>query len=298
MKKLQILQNQGSKIALAAGFLVGLAVSANAQLLHQYDFSTGTGNDLVGTANGTVQGGATIGGGALNVNGGNGGVDGIWSGTGPRLTLNSSAVSGITGAFTIEDWFTCTTGWPKFDTLYAFSDGSNNNYLLGAPVRAEDGYPSGVGFVGAGGLTRSQISTWDMVLHGIYLDTPGVHQTVLTYDGTTFSYYVDGVLANYNGYAATLTDPGFNLSSLLDIGIGGGSPYDDPSMTGSTYAFRIYGQALTSDQVAALDTAGAGASTSTINADIAPVPEPGSLALMGFGRFGAFVPPPFSGQVI
>src|SRR5690242_15040499 len=45
--------------------LAMLGLSAEAQLLHRYDFSGGA-NDSVGTAQGTLEGSATINGGALN----------------------------------------------------------------------------------------------------------------------------------------------------------------------------------------------------------------------------------------
>jgi hypothetical protein len=280
------LQTHSLKIAASVGLLAALSFSAKADLVHYYQFSTGSGNDQVGSANGTLLNGAAITGGALVTAGGNGTVSGQWGGSGPMMTLNSSAVSGITGAFTIVDWFTCTTGWPKYDGLYAFSDGSQNNYLLATPVRNESNWPSGVGFVGGGGLTRSQISTWDMVVHGIYLDTPGPHQTILTYDGTTFSYYVDGQLANFSGYAATMADPGFNLSTLTDIGINGGSPYGDPALTGSTYSFGIFNHSLTTSDVSALYGLGSNPTSSQI---VAAVPEPSILALTGVALFGSIV---------
>jgi len=269
---------QGLEAAVIACLLAGFGISANAQLLHRYDF-TSNANDSVGTANGAPVNGAAISGGAVVTDGGNGAVNGTWSGTGPRVTLDSSAVSGITGAFTIEDWFTCTTGWPKYDTLYAFSDNTVDNYLLGAPVRGYSPWPSGTAMRGAGG---SYNATWDLVLSGIYLDQGGPHQTVLTYDGTTFSYYVDGALANFSGLAATGTDVGFNLSTLTDIGINGGSPWGDPSLTGSTYDFRIYGQSLNADQVAAVYGLGSDAGNDAIMSAVA-VPEPSALALIGLG---------------
>jgi hypothetical protein len=274
MKATQTLTTQA---ALMAGLLLGLTASANAQLLHRYDFTTDA-SDSVGTAHGSLFGGATLIGGALTTAGGNGAVNGTWGGTGPRLTLDSSAVSGISGAFTIESWFTCTTGWPKFDTLYAFSDGTVNNYLLGAPVRGYSPWPSGVGIKGAGGAGDGN---WDQIVSGIYLDTPGIHQTMLTYDGTTFRYYVDGALADFSGLSATAVDPGFNLSTLTYIGINGGSPWNDPSLTGSTYDFRIYGQSLTAGQVASVYNLGADASTALITEAITPVPEPSAMALAG-----------------
>jgi hypothetical protein len=286
-----------TKLVLAAGAtLLGFGLAANAQLAHYYQFSTGSGNDQVGSANGTLMGGATITGGALVTAGGNGTVDGIWGGSGPMMTLDASAVSGITGAFTIVDWYQATSGWPKFDTAFAFSDGAVDgggnpvDYLLGSPVRADSGtYPSGVGFEGAGGaLVRG--ANWDYSVRGKYLDDNTIHQTVLTYDGTTLSYYVDGAPAYFSAYGwpDTATDPGFNLSMLTHIAINGGSPYNDPALTGSTYSFAIFNQGLTASQVAADYGLGANASASQIN--VAMVPEPGTMALMALaGLAGQFL---------
>jgi hypothetical protein len=272
-----------------AGLLMAMGLSANAQsLLHRYDFATDA-TDKVGTANGTLHGTASISGGSLVTSGNNGGISGQWGGSGPMLTLDPSAVSGITGAFTIEQWFTCTTGWPKFDTLFAFSDGSDPNsssasYLLSAPVRGYSPWPSGIAVVGAGGLSRPTVG-WDLVMEGIYLDSPGTHQTVLTYDGASFRYYVDGALSTFGTGGGPLSDPGFNLSTLVNIGINGGSPYSDPSLTGSTYDFRIYGKSLTAGEVSSVFALGADASNVAINN---AVPEPSSLAV-GIAGLAALV---------
>jgi hypothetical protein len=280
------LKNQRSAIAVSAGLLFAMAACASAQqLAHYYQFSTGTASDQVGSANGTLLNGAAVTGGALVTAGGNGAVSGQWGGSGPMMTVDSSAVAGITGAFTLVDWFSCSTGWPKYDSLYAFSDGTQNNYLLGNPVQGYSPWPSGVGIAGAGGYGHYQDPNgdWCQNVLGIYLDGGGLHQTVLTYDGTTFSYYVDGVLANYNGLAATAVDPGFNLSTLTDIALNGGSPFADPSLTGSTYSFGILNGALTASQIASLYGLGDNASAASITA---VVPEPASLALvlLGGGR--------------
>jgi hypothetical protein len=285
MKKLNYLW----AVALIAIVLVALVSSANAaSLAHRYDFNTT--NDTVGTANGTLVGTAIIDSGALVTAGGNGAVNGQWALGNARMTLDPGAVAGITGSFTIEDWFTATTGWPKWDTVYAFSDGSDPgatdgsaSYLLHAPVRGYSPWPSGIAVIGAGGATRPPVG-WDLALEGIYLDTPGVHQTVLTYDGTSFSYYVDGVLSTFGSGGGPLSDPGFNLSTLTQIGLNGGSPFPDPVLSGSTYDFRIYSGALSADQVAGVYALGSDASNGAI--DAAAAPEPGTIALLVAGIFG------------
>ena len=96
---------------LVAGSLSGLllGISANAQLLHRYDFETaGSARDTVGTANGTIYVAALsqVGGGALTVTGVAGGL----SGGLPQncVGLPASAVAGITNAFSLEVWFSCS----------------------------------------------------------------------------------------------------------------------------------------------------------------------------------------------
>ncbi|MCE5187554.1 MAG: PEP-CTERM sorting domain-containing protein [Planctomycetaceae bacterium] len=259
--------------------MAALTLTVNADLVHRYDFTTDA-SDSVGTANGTLVGSAIISGGAAVTDGGNGTVNGQWSLGNARVELDPTAVSGITGAFTIETWFSCTTGWPKFDSLFAFSDGdevTQASYMLGTPVRGGDPWPSGVGFRGAGSPPPPG---WDYVIHGQYMDTPGLHQLAVTYDGTTFSLYEDGVLCNFAGLPATVDAPGFNLSLLTYIGINGGSPYGDPVLTGSTFDFRIYDHSLSAAQVAGVYGLGSDA----VNADImAVVPEPATLVLLGLG---------------
>jgi autotransporter-associated beta strand protein len=252
----------GGFAVLLSVLLLGLS-PVYADLAHRYDFEV-DGSDTVGTADGTLVGSATITGGALVTNGNNGAINGQWDVGNARLTLDPSAVSGLSGAFAIETWFTCTTGWPKFDTLFAFSDDTTSNYMLGAPVRGYDPWPSGVGMQGAGGSL-----TGDQTVLGQWMDQGGPHQMVLTYDGTTFSLYTDGALADYSGLPSTLVNPGFNLSTLTYIGLNGGSPWPDPVLTGSTFDFRIYNSSFGATQVAALYGLGSDATNSAINAALA-----------------------------
>jgi hypothetical protein len=204
-------------------------------------------------------------------------------------------VAGITGAFTVESWFTCTSGWPKNDTLFSFTDdatvadpgGSSANYMFGTPV-TYDPWCCDTFVVGGGGvLTRA--GGWDWQMKGNPPDGPGYadqdkgspYQLLVTYDGSAFTMYVDGQIANH---VATLSDAGFNLSSLTDVGLNGGNPYGDAALTGSTYDFRIYSGAISADQAASLYTLGSDASTSAIN--LATVPEPATIVLLVMGIFG------------
>src|SRR5579863_5774411 len=84
-----------------------LDTSAQAQLLHRYNFQTaGSANDIVGTADGTIYGSATVSGGALTTTGSAGGL----SGGVPQnsVGLPASAVAGLTNAFSLEIWYTAS----------------------------------------------------------------------------------------------------------------------------------------------------------------------------------------------
>ncbi len=93
--------------------------------------------------------------------------------------------------------------------------------------------------------------------------------------------YVDGLLANH---VPSQSDAGFNLSSLTDVALNGGNPFGDPALTGSTYDFRIYSNALSADQVASVYALGSDASNAAITAAV--VPEPSTIVLLVAGIFG------------
>jgi len=254
------------KSALAA-VVLGAVTAASAQTLeHRYSFSTGTVDDTVGTADGSLNLFTTISGGALvtaNI-------------TGSGATLPAAASAGITGAFTISDFYNVQADAVWFSTVFSFSDATVNNYLLAQVVRGVAPFPSSVAVIGAGGSSALGVLT------GASGDL-GPQHLLVTYDGNTLSYYRNGSLAN------SLVDPGFNLSSLTDIGISSGSPYGDPSMSskngtdGYNYDLSIINGAVTPEQVDGLYALGPDASNAAIQNVLTPTPEPTTLALSGMG---------------
>src|SRR5262249_31910613 len=124
-----------------------------------------------------------------------------------------------------------------------------------------------------------------------YQDDGVIHDMVVTFDGTTLSYYIDGALGSFSGLSPTITDPGLNLSTLAYIGINGGSPYADNSINGSTLDFRIYGQALSPAQIASIHSLGADASNAAITNAMATAAAGGvtvdsSVALTNYTGLG------------
>jgi Glycosyl hydrolases family 43/Concanavalin A-like lectin/glucanases superfamily len=264
--------NGFKKIFRRAGIVLAVAAltvgSAQGQLLHRYDFQTaGNANDIVGTANGTIYGTATVSGGALNTTG----VIGALSGGVPQnsVGLPPSAVAGITNAFSIEIWFYANYNGPTC-TLFSFSDSTTSSYVLATPATGSSPFPSRVEVIGGGGKISAQDADQ------IYCDNATLHDMVVSYDGTNVTYYLDGTLAAYSGLANSFSDPGLNLSRLTYIGIAGGSPAADNTINGQVYDFRIYGQALNLAQMAAIYKLGSGASASNAaisNALASPIPS-------------------------
>ena len=242
--------------AVALVIFVLIGISADAGLVHRYNF-TSNANDSVGTANGTL-GNGTISGGKL-----------ITDGTKTGVTLPAAAVAGITGPFAIEAWYYATAPQGAYHTAFSFSDGTQTQYLLAQPNRdSGQSWNSGISVLGGGGTVGQKLM---MGFPGdVFPDNPDQtpRQVLVTYDGTNFIYYWNGIQASI---APTATDPGFSLQSLAaKIGINSGSPFNDPSLNGYTTDFRIYNQNLTAEQAVMLYARGPDAS----NADIASTLNP------------------------
>ncbi len=254
--------------------VLGLAsASAHAQtLVHYYDFSTGTVNDQVGDANGVLTGDASITGGEL-VTGGDSDSGLLLNGSG----VATSAVSGITGSFSIEDWVTLTDDSQFFPLIFGFGSSTSADYLLSHPYRASYGGDATVEYnsdaTGSNGI--------DLESDGSSLPV-GTQQLVgLTYDASTetFTVYLNGVEAG-----SANTGGALDLSTIAgtsDGGIGGFDAFGDPTAIADTSKFAIYTGALTADQMMADFTAGAaGAGGESLGVGSAPEPRSWAMACL------------------
>jgi autotransporter-associated beta strand protein/T5SS/PEP-CTERM-associated repeat protein len=244
----------------AIGLVAG---SANAQLLHLYQYNLGTGftNDTVGGADGTLEGASantflTANRAMFTANVASGLSSGVPT---SGMMLPGSVVSSISSAFAVEQWVQIISGSAN-DIQFAFSDGTGPNSLVANPADTFNGNPHGHAYAGVNG---SYVDVYNQTTNsaGSYsLGDNTLHQLVVTYDGTNLSYYLDGKFQQ-SGIKA-----GINLSARTSIGIAGGSPWtvNDLSMYGTNYSFRIYGQGLTSVQVSQLYAAGDNATASAI----------------------------------
>ena len=256
-----------------------LATAVNADLLHRYDFEVDA-SDSVGTADATVYGSASVTGGGLYSGGGwiNGQLVGGIPNNGALVP--ASVAAELTGAFTIEAWHQAPYGG-GYNTVFSFSDGTTSNYFLGTNARGNSPYGSGYAVIGGGGPVS------ELQGLGQWADNDTLQHMLITYDGTTLTYYQNGS-TDYNGFntangtVASQVVPGLDLSTLPLIGINGGAPWPDNSINGSVWDFRIWDNAVAAGAAEALYALGPDAATEDVIA-AAAIPEPATLALLGLG---------------
>ena len=245
-------------IYLATLAVTFLPAPAEAVITHRYSF-TGNANDSVGSANWTVNGGATFSGGQVNFDG----VD-------DYLKLSSTPLP-TSGAVTVEVWGTYSPTTAVGSRIFDFSTPTGNSYLYLTP-RATPGSPTGhpTDAIPAASNTRWR---WDddntlADLGPMVSSTTSTGQEVLftlVYDPTTSTALGTGEFRIYRDGSLVGSDSGESLNILGAIagttenrlGSGTSDPYatavapavpvkDLPALlTGSLNEFRIYNNALT-----------------------------------------------------
>jgi len=214
----------------------GMSVRLNAQtdpgttnLTHQWTFDDGTAKDVVGTADGTLMGGAVIANKALNTLG-----NGYLSLPAAQIGVNSYS------AFTQEIWYTSgsglNTGWTMLSYFGNTVNGGGSDYTFISTARADDKSLAsiecgGTGFNGA----------W-----GTEYDDGKLHHMVSVIDATNISFYIDGVQVS-----TTVLAVGTTLANLstVEAYLGRGGWSGDPNWLGNIHKFSLYNKALTADEV-------------------------------------------------
>ena len=229
MKKVQ---RPARCVSLCAAILLGLAFHAHGQTLtHRYSF-TSDASDSVGTANGTVVGGATF----------NGGGSLVLNGTSGYVSLPPGLVSNVT-AVTIETW-------ASFGTI------ANNTFLFGFGNTDAGGLGANYIFCTPhGNGTRAAITGTDpgynaeqqaRIASTLDNQSNVLVTTVFNPPANFIGLYLNGVLVASNTAVTTTFASVNNKFSYL-----GKSLYNvDPYLAATINEFRIYNGALTNSQIA------------------------------------------------
>jgi hypothetical protein len=273
------------------------AFSARADLIHRYSFTTDA-SDSVGTANGTLEGTATVSGGSLQLNNPN--FSGP-SSSGGYLSLPPSILPS-SGSATIEEWFTFT-GSGFFTESYSFTDAAGpadttrpsattGQYLMHTISAPQPGTPPGGANTGGSHIAQSlagysngaETDAYGTTPNigaggGGYLDDGGTYMSATVIDGTagTISYYLYSITAGgVGGLQQSITAIPLSSYSFTDAWLGRSAFAGDNSTSGSIDEFRVYNDAQNALQIANDFAAGPNNL----------VPEPASLSLGALGALG------------
>jgi hypothetical protein len=242
-----------------------LAPCHGQSLLHRYSFN-GNANDSVGTAHGAVVGSVSI----VPAWGANGTAifTGGTSSSGPGyIRLPVTAVSGLQNA-TIEI-FTANFSTPLdvygqaggyFQALFSVAGayGSLTNYSILSPNRSGAGIGLGTRSDGAAenvivSPDPLPVSYGNHVVHLVFSGFGGIGATGVA------AVYLDGVKVAQGATVYSFAKVAAGAGGISVVGIGGGSPFNDPTFRGSMSEVRIYNGALNAAQIAANVAMGPGA---------------------------------------
>ncbi|HEX7653488.1 MAG TPA: LamG-like jellyroll fold domain-containing protein, partial [Verrucomicrobiae bacterium] len=191
-------------------------------LRHRYPFLTDA-SDVVGTATGTLQGGATVVNGQL-----------ILDGAAGYVSLPTGIVAGYSN-ITLEVWVTNTVA-ATWSRIFDIGSSTTANMFL-TPQAGSGTLRYAITIAGNG--SEQQVNT------AAALPLNVKKHVVLTQNGTTAILYVDGVAVGTNT-AMTLNPAALGSSTANYLGK---SQYADPYFAGSLDEFRIYDTALPASMV-------------------------------------------------
>jgi hypothetical protein len=229
----------------------GISVRTSAQtdpgltnLTHQWTFDDGTAKDLVGTADGTLQGTATLANKALVTSAG-----GYMTFDGAAIGINTYAEA------TMEVWFTSIVGAGKDFSMLSYLGNTTGtvgtSYWSICPARNDAGNPSRTAISCLN--TTSPWAAETGVNSTTYADAK-LHHMVATLNATNITFYVDG---NNVGTAELSPD-----NKLANVGtqfayLAKGGYTGDPTWRGSIHKYSLYNKALSDAEVLFLFQKGA-----------------------------------------
>jgi autotransporter-associated beta strand protein len=198
------------------------------------------------------------------------------------VTIGSAAMSGFTGAFSIQQWVTLAAV-NNNQVLFGANNGAVNLYVGSGGVDPGD-VSTLIGAIRSqafsayvGGSTPSYVQGGYGVADGSGTpSTATLYDVVLTYDGTSFREYVNGTLKGtlnmptFGSLAQACSADSYTGKSGFAIGGGMNDPFTDTTLPETTSDFLLYNGALSTNQISAIHALGAGASLSAITGILAP----------------------------
>ena len=203
-------------------------------LTHRYSF-TNDASDSVGTANGTLQGSATVSGGQLVLDG----TSGCYVELPPGLIDGYDAV-------TVDTWVTFGPA-QTWNRLWYFGDDRANEFYLAPSVLSGSAHWYSTGFPQNG----------DTITISPQWENQPLHVTCI-YGNGSMAYYTNGVLHGAVSPASGWLGEVGNWFSWI-----GRSPYADPYISATVDEFRLYHGRLAPDEILASDVLGPDALLST-----------------------------------
>ena len=256
-------------------------------LTHRYSFN-GNANDSVGTANGTVVGGVAIQtdptGAGLN---GEADFPGGTSNNNPAyISLPVSTVSSLQNA-TIEMYttnFNSTGG--AFQALFSagskYTNGSSQvNYSILSSNRGGAGIGTGARINNGAETVIASVDPLPDGYENHVLDLVYSGFTTIGSIGTE-TIYLDGSPIAQGQTKFSFAQIAAGTGGIGAVGIGGGSPFNDPTFVGGMNEFRIYNGALTAAQINLNIDSGPG----VVAVGVATTPAPSSLVVFALGFVG------------
>lgn len=240
------MRNFKTHAVLAMGAILSIAIStSSAGLIHRYSFDKETPKDSVGTADGALKGaGATISGGKLvlkndsSVSGGDISHVAFSAPILPKDVKNASLVI----------WFTAKDVAP-YSRLIDIGDsegGEGRAFIYITPRNADE--------QSRAAITSSDVSA-RVPLDNPRLDDDKPHMLAVIFNGTTkkMHVFIDGKEPKP---AEDITDNTVDKVRPVHSYLGKSSFDADPGLSASIDEFRVYDNALTADEVAAIQKAG------------------------------------------
>lgn len=236
-------------LCLLLGFGISVHMSAQTDpgttnLKHQWTFDDGTAKDVVGTADGTLQGAATLANKALV------------TAAGGYMTFDATLIGINTYAeATMEVWFTSIVGAGKDFSMLSYLGNTTGtlgtDYWSICPARNDAGNPSRTAI-----SCLNSTSPWETEtgVNSITYADAKLHHMVATVNATNITFYVDG--ANVGTAVLSADNKLSNIGTQFAYLAKGGYT-NDPTWKGSIHKYSIYDKALTDDNVMYLFQKGA-----------------------------------------